>query len=191
MRKLLLLFALVTSMVMQAQTGTWNNDKAHTRIGFEVKHAGMSWVSGYFGDFDVKTQAAGKKYLGTTVDVTIQTQSIHTGIDARDNHLRSADFFEADKYPTMTFKSTRFVAKSKNKGKIYGNLTIKGVTRPVVLNATLIAHGISDMSHTMTAGFRLTGTIKRTDFGLGPKFLPAIIGDEVNLIIDAEFSPAK
>ncbi|MBM6993932.1 MAG: polyisoprenoid-binding protein [Prevotella sp.] len=191
MRKVLLFFALLSAVALQAQTGKWTNDKAHTRIGFEVKHAGLSFVSGRFGDFDITVDAAGKNYLGTKVDVTIQTKSISTGVEARDNHLRTADFFEVEKYPTMTFKSTKFVATSKKTGKIYGNLTIKGVTKPVVLNATLIAQMVSPMSKVMTAGFRLRGTVKRSDFGLGPKFLPALIGDNVNLIIDAEFSPAQ
>lgn len=191
MRKLLLFFALFSAVVMQAQTGKWVNDKAHTRIGFEVTHAGLSFVSGQFSDFEIDVDAAGKNYLGTKIDVTIHTKSIGTGVEARDNHLRTADFFEVDKYPTMTFKSTKIVATSKTTGKVYGNLTLHGVTKPVVLNATLIAKKVSPMSQVMTAGFRLKGTVKRSDFNFGPKFLPAIIGDNVNIIVDAEFSPEK
>lgn len=181
----------MAAVVVNAQTGKWNNDKAHTRIGFEVKHGGVSFVSGYFGDFDISVDAAGKKLQDTQIDVTIKTSSINTGIDARDNHLRSADFFEADTYPVMTFKSTRFVPKSKNKGKIYGNLTIKGVTKPIVLNAVLIDKVTNPKDNKTTAGFRLTGIVKRTDYGFGPKFLPDAIGNEVHLIIDGEFSPAN
>lgn len=191
MKKILLFFALMTVMVGNAQTGKWINDKAHTRIGFEVKHGGVSFVSGYFEDFDVTVDAAGKKMLDTQIDVTIKTASINTGIEARDNHLRSADFFEVEKFPTMTFKSTKIVAKSKNKGKIYGNLTMRGVTKPIVLDAWFIGQADSPLNGNVTAGFRLTGTVKRTDFGLGPKFLPDMIGNEVHLIVDAEFSPEK
>ena len=189
MRKLFLFFALLTAVVVNAQTGKWTNDKFHTRIGFEIKHGGVSFVSGYFSDFDINVTAAGKKMQDTKVDVTINTKSVNTGVEPRDNHLRSADFFEVEKYPTMTFKSTRFVVSSKNKGKIYGNLTIKGITKPVVLDAKLINQVTKDGK--TTAGFRLTGTVKRTDYGFGPKYLPNAIGNEVHLIIDAEFSPAK
>ncbi len=191
MRKLFLLFALFIATVINAQTGKWNNDKAHTRIGFEIKHGGVSFVSGYFSDFDIAVNAAGKKLQGTSIDVTIKAASINTGIEARDNHLRSADFFEADKFPTMTFKSTRFVVLSKNKGKVYGNLTIKGVTKPVVLNATLVGQSTNAQTGQKVSGFRLTGSIKRSDYGFGPKYLPAAIGNLVGLIIDAEFSPAS
>lgn len=188
MKKIFLFFALIAALAVNAQTGRWTNDKAHTRIGFEIKHGGVSFVSGYFGDFDIAVDAAGKKLKDTQIDVTIKTASISTGIEARDNHLRSADFFEADRYPAMTFKSTRFVASSKRKGKIYGNLTIKGITRPVVLQAVLIDQ-ITHEGKTV-AGFRLTGVVRRSDYGFGPKFLPNAIGNEVNLIIDGEFSPS-
>ena len=104
-RKLFLLFTLFIATVMQAQTGKWNNDKAHTRMGFEIKHSGMSWVSGYFADFDVNVNASGKEYLGTKVDVTVQTKSINTGVEARNNHLRSADFFDVEKYRTNDVRS--------------------------------------------------------------------------------------
>ncbi|MGI6243445.1 MAG: YceI family protein [Prevotella sp.] len=191
MKKILLFFALMTAMVGNAQTGRWINDKDHTRIGFEVKHGGVSFVSGYFGDFDVTVNAAGEKMLDTKIDVTIKTSSVNTGIAARDKHLRTADFFDVEKFPTMTFKSTKIVAESENRGKIYGNLTMRGVTKPIVLDAWFIAKAKSPMNGKMTAGFRLTGTVKRTDFGLGPKFLPDIVGNEVHLIIDAEFSPEE
>lgn len=192
MKKIIsIMFMLVFALAMNAQTGTWKNDKAHTRIGFEVKHAGLSFVSGRFTDFDISVDAQGKNYLNSKVTAVIRTKSIATGVEARDNHLRSADFFDADVYPTMTFKATKAVMISKTHGKLYGTLTIRNVTKAVVLDAWLIAHKVSPMSKVMTAGFRLKDTVKRSDFGLGPKFLPDLIGNEVNIIIDAEFSPAK
>lgn len=191
MKKLLFLFVmLLTSFGLQAQT-TWNNDKAHTRIGFDIKHAGVSFVAGHFDDFDIKVTAAGKNYAGTKISVTIPAKTINTRVEARDNHLRSADFFDVEKYPNITFESTRFQMVSKTQAKVTGNLTLHGVTRPVVLTARLLGLKANPMNQQQTAGFRLTGTIKRTDFNFGPKFLPAMIGNEVNLIIDAEFSPAK
>lgn len=186
-----MIMMVLAAMTAKAQTGKWINDKDHTRIGFEIKHAGLSWVSGYFKDFTIDVDAAGKNCLGTKVNASIQTKSIDTGIEARNSHLRTADFFEVDNYPTMTFTSTRFVALSKTRGRMYGNLTIKGVTKPVILTGDLIAKQVSPMTKVMTAGFRLKGVVRRSDFGLGPKFLPAIVGDKVTIIVDAEFSPEK
>jgi polyisoprenoid-binding protein YceI len=192
MKKIFLALVMLLSVVgLQAQEGKWVNDAAHTRIGFEIEHAGLSIVSGRFTDFDIDVNAAGANFLGTQIVATIKTASVKTGVEARDNHLKSADFFDADNYPSMVFKSTKLVAKGKNKGKVYGTLTIRDVTRPIVLDATLIANKVSPMSNVQTAGFRLKGTIKRSDFNFGPKFLPAIIGDEVTILIDGEFSPAK
>ncbi len=192
MKKIVLALAmLVSALGIQAQTGKWVNDAAHTRIGFEIEHAGLSIVSGRFTDFDIDVDAAGKNLLETKIVATIKTNSVKTGVEARDNHLKTADFFEADKYPTMVFKSTRMVAKNKTTGKIYGTLTIRDVTRPVVLDAKLIAKKVSPQSKVLTAGFRLKGTIKRSDFNFGPKYLPDLIGNDVNIIIDGEFSPAN
>lgn len=191
MKKLLFLFALLlTTVGLHAQT-TWNNDKAHTRIGFEIKHGGVSFVSGHFDDFTIQVTEAGKNHAGTKIAVIIPTKSVNTGIEARDNHLRTADFFDVEKHPTMTFESTRFQMTSKTTAKVYGNLTLNGVTRAIVLSARLVGRQPSPMTKQDVAGFRLTGSIKRTDFNFGPKFLPAMIGNEVGLIIDAEFSPAK
>lgn len=192
MKKIVLaLLLLVSALGIYAQNGKWVNDADHTRIGFEITHAGLSIVSGRFTDFDIDVNAAGTNFLGTQIVATIKTASIKTGVDARDHHLKTADFFDVDNYPTMVFKSTKLVAKGKNKGKIYGTLTIRDVTKPVVLDATLISKMVSPMTNMLTAGFRLKGTIKRSDFNFGTKFLPPIIGDEVTIIIDGEFSPAK
>lgn len=189
MKKYLLsLLVLLVSVAANAQTGIWANDKYHSRVGFEVLHGGVSLVSGQFNDFDIQVDAQGQKFEATKINVTIQTSSIDTYIDARDNHLRSADFFEVEKYPTMTFTSTRFVKQGKSKAKIYGQLTLRGITKPVVLNAQLLGQQTDKKSGKTIAGFRLRGTINRSDFGLGPKFLPDAIGNKVNIIFDGEFT---
>ncbi len=89
----------------------------------------------------------------------------------RDNHLKSADFFDVEKYPTMTFKSTALSAEGKNKFKLTGDLTLHGVTKPVTMDLEYRGTVENPMSKKPTAGFQLTGTIKRTDFGIGTKFL--------------------
>lgn len=186
-----MLVLMVMATAINAQTGEWTNDKYHTRIGFEVKHNGISFVSGHFNDFDIKVDAAGKDFLAIKVDVTVQTKSIDTGIEARDNHLRTADFFETDKYPTMTFRSTKFTKTGKNSGKIHGILTLRGISKPVVLTGNVIGKKIDPKTQKTIAGFRLRGSVKRSDFGLGPKFLPDAIGNEVAIIVDAEFASTK
>lgn len=171
--------------------GKWTVDMTHARIGFEIKHCGLSFVSGHFADFEVVIEAQGEQLKDTDILVTIQASSVNTGVEARDHHLRTADFFDVDKYPTIVFRSTKVVAENDREGKIEGELTLVGVTKPVVLDATLIDCMPSPMTRQLTAGFRLKGVLKRSDFGFGPKYVPAIIGEEVNLIIDAEFTPAK
>ena len=187
---LMLMLGLGASAQLSAQTTQWTNDKAHSRVGFEVKHGGVSFTSGHFGDFDIQVTSSGKNYQGTQILATIKTQSINTGIEARDNHLRSADFFNAATQPEMKFQSTRFVVKGKDKVVVYGNLTLAGVTQRVVLQGRLVGD-VTNPKGQRTAGFRLNGTIKRSDFNFGTKFAPALIGTEVSIIIDAEFSPAN
>jgi polyisoprenoid-binding protein YceI len=170
--------------------GKWEVDMTHARIGFEIKHCGLSFVSGMFHDFKVDVTASGDDLLDTAIAVTIQANSVDTGVEPRDHHLRAADFFEVEKYPTMDFKSTKITKLSATEAKLQGDLTIKGITKPVMLDLTLIDCMPSPMTNELTSGFRLTGTIHRTDFDFGPAYLPAIIGNEVKLIIDAEFVKA-
>ena len=92
---------------LSALAAIWKDDPDHTRIGFEVKHAGLSFVSGYFSDFDISVRQANDDYKNTHILAEVQTTSISTGVVARDNHLRSPDFFNVEVFPLMTFKSTR------------------------------------------------------------------------------------
>ncbi|MBM6992655.1 MAG: YceI family protein [Prevotella sp.] len=179
------------SIDLQSLVGKWEVDMTHARIGFEIKHCGLSFVSGMFSDFTIDINAKGQDLFDTEIVATIKTDSVNTGVAPRDGHLRTADFFETDKYPTMVFRSTKIIPQSKKEGKIEGMLTLRNVTKPVVLNAQLIDCMPSPMTQQTTAGFRLTGSINRADFEFGPKFVPAIIGNEVSLIIDAEFTPAN
>ncbi len=170
--------------------GKWEVDKTHARIGFEVEHCGLSFVSGMFHDFAIDITASGVDLLDTTIEVVIQTNSIDTAVEPRDNHLRAADFFDVEHYTTMVFKSTKINKLSNKEAKLEGELTIKGITKPIVLDLTMIACMPNPMSEALTAGFRLTGLVNRKDFALGPTYASAIIGDMVKLIIDGEFVKA-
>jgi len=105
----------------------------------------------------------------------------------RDNHLRSADFFEVEKYPAMTFKSTSIKKISKDKYKLTGNLTIHGITKPVTMDLWFRGTAENPLNKITSAGFQLTGSLKRSDFGIGPKFPPPMIGDIVSIKADGEF----
>ena len=117
--------------------------------------------------------------------------SIDTDVEARDNHLRSADFFDAEKYPTLTFVSTSVKKVGPKKGVMYGKLTFHGITKNVKLNVVFFGMLTNPMNNKETAGFQVTGVVKRTDYNLGPKFPNAMISDDINIIANVEFSPDK
>jgi len=105
--------------------------------------------------------------------------------------LKSADFFDAQQYPTLSFKSTSIIKIKGNNYKLVGNLTMHGVTKPVVLHVTFNGTVTNPMNKKETSGFTITGSLKRSDFGIGGKFPEAMVGDKVTLIASAEFSPTK
>ena len=127
---------------LSALAAIWKDDPDHTRIGFEVKHAGLSFVSGYFSDFDISVRQANDDYKNTHILAEVQTTSISTGVVARDNHLRSPDFFNVEVFPLMTF----IKMEKTRKGKIYGDLTLHGVTQRIELEVLLIGKRKSPVS---------------------------------------------
>jgi polyisoprenoid-binding protein YceI len=147
-------------------TKTWNLDSAHSEVGFKVKHMMITNVSGSFGKFDVQTQTVGEDFSTAQVSFTADIASISTGNTDRDGHLRSPDFFDAEKYPQLKFVSTRMEKADASNFVLHGNLTIKGVTNPVKLDVEFGGIG-KDPWGNEKAGFSLTGKIKRTDWNLG------------------------
>lgn len=181
---------ILSSLVTYSQT-TWTNDPAHSRLGFVVKHLTISEIDGRFADFSVKVTTSKEDYSDAKIDLTAKVASIDTDIEARDNHLRSADFFDVEKYPTLTFESTVLKKTGKNKGKLYGNLTFHGITKAVVLDVIYFGSVLNSMNNADTAGFQIKGEIKRSDFNLGTNFPEAMISDKIKIIANAEFSPSK
>jgi len=181
----------VSSLAAMAQGTTWKNDPAHSRLGFVVKHLTVSQIEGRFADFSVSVTTTKPDYSDPKISLTAKVASINTDVEARDNHLRSADFFDAEKYPTLTFKSSSIKKIDKNKGKLYGELTFHGITKPVVLNVTYFGTVTNPMNKAVTAGFQIKGVIKRSDFNLGPKFLEALISNDIQIVANVEFSPTK
>lgn len=172
-----------------AQAAPWQFDDSHTRVGFTVDHMGFSTVHGQFGSFKGMVDYDEKKPKSMTVDFTIDTKSINTGWEARDEHLQKPEFFNVEKFPTMQFKSTGVMMMGKDKAHVSGNLTLLGVTKPVVLHVTLNKHAVSPITKKDTIGFVATTTVKRSDFGM-MAYVPAV-GDEIPVRIDAEMSPAE
>ncbi|WP_256011624.1 YceI family protein [Desertivirga xinjiangensis] len=182
---LLAFFALSAFTILN---GTWKNDPAHSQLGFTVTHLGISDVSGTFNDFNVEVKSSKPDFSDASFELNAKTASIDTRVEARNKHLKSADFFDAEKYPNLTFKSTSLKKAGKNQFKLAGDLTIHGVTKPVVLDLTYNGTVENQMSKKATAGFSLSGTIKRSDFSIGSKFPAPMISDEVRINASGEFT---
>ncbi|HEX4732649.1 MAG TPA: YceI family protein [Solirubrobacterales bacterium] len=166
--------------------GVWRIDPAHSKVGFAVKHMGVATVRGEFEQFDgslvVGTDLASSKATGS-----VQTASVDTKQEPRDNHLRSADFFEVDKYPELTFSSTSIERVDDETVKITGDLTMHGETHPIELEAELGGIETGPEGETRT-GLEVTGQLSRGDWGM--KFSAAlgsgnaIVSDKVKLTLD-------
>ncbi len=144
---------------------TWTIDHAHTEIGFSVRHLMISNVRGHFKSFEGTVVANDDTFKDAKISLTIDPASISTNNDMRDGHLKSADFFEVEKFPTLTFESTSFVATGDRQYEIKGNMTMHGVTKEISFVATLEGFG-KNMQGARVASFDLTGSIIRSDFGL-------------------------
>lgn len=168
---------------------TWEIDPTHTSVAFAIRHLMIATVRGRF--LDVKGTVTGDVAdpRNSKVKAEIATATIDTGEKARDTHLRSADFFDAENYPTISFESRRIENKGDGELKIVGDLTIRGTTREVVLDATLEGTGNDPWGGTRSA-FSATTKIKRSEFGLKWNQLletgGVTVGDEVKITIDVE-----
>jgi polyisoprenoid-binding protein YceI len=191
MKKLtLILAAVITLTAFTTGITKWVNDDPHSQLGFTVTHLGIADVSGTFNDFDVTVVSSKDDFSDAVFELTAQTASIDTRVEARNNHLKSADFFDAAKFPTLTFKSTKIRQTGKDRYQLTGDLTLHGVTKTVSLDLLYKGSVENPMSKKATAGFQVTGTIKRSDFNLGSGFPAPMISDEVRIKADGEFVKA-
>lgn len=188
MKKLILAsIAILAFSAFTIFSGSWKNDPAHSQLTFTVTHLGIADVSGTFNDFDVEVKASKPEFSDASFALTANTASIDTRVEARNNHLKSADFLDVAKYPTLTFQSTGIKNAGKNKFKLIGNLTLHGVTKPVTMDLHYTGTIENPMTKKPTTGFQVTGTIKRSDFGVGASFPSAVISDEIRIKADGEF----
>ncbi len=191
MKRYMILAAVMLSVLTASAQTTWTNDPQHSRLGFVVKHLMISEIDGRFSDFNATVTTAKPDYSDAKITLTAKVASINTDVEPRDAHLKSADFFDAEKYPTLVFESTKLVKVSAKKGFVYGNLTFHGITKPIKLDVTFFGKVINPMNKHTTAGFQVKGVLKRTDYNLGPKFPEALISNDVKIVANVEFSPDK
>lgn len=164
-------------------------DPGHTDVIASWSHFGFSNPSAHFGQANGTIVYDADNVSASRVEVTLPLAGLNSFVPAFDEHLRNADFFEADKYPAATFKSTRVEAAGAGKLKVTGDLTIKGITKPVVLNVSLNSVGDHPMKKVPAIGFDATTTLSRSDFGVG-KYAPAV-SDEVKVRITTEATAPK
>ena len=185
-----LLFTLMLSAAsMSAFAQNYTNDKAHSKLGFSVSHMTISDVEGQFQNFDVHLNFTKEDLSDAKFHVTADVNSINTGVEARDNHLKSADFFNAAKNSKLEFSSKGITRVKGNQFKMVGDLTLNGITKPVTLK--LIYNGSIDNRGVKTYGFTVKGDVKRTDFNIGGNIPEAVVGDVVTLTSNLEFAAPK
>lgn len=184
MKKITFVAAFLVSFASFAQT--WNVDKAHSKLGFTVTHLMISEVDGNFKTFDATIKSSKEDFSDAVFEVSADVNSLNTDNENRDKDLKGASGFDVEKHPKLTFKSTSISKVDAKKYKITGDLTLKGVTKPVTLEMTLLGMGKNMRTQKPKAGFKITGTIKRTDFGVGG--MPAaVVGEDVELRAVGEF----
>jgi polyisoprenoid-binding protein YceI len=167
----------------------WNLDPSHSDLGFKVRHMMITNVSGTFRKFDAKVETYGDDFTSATIDFTADADSITTGNEDRDKHLKSADFFDAARFPELKFASTKLEKKDDENYVLHGDLTITGVTRPVKVDVEFGGTG-KDPWGNERAGFTLTGKISRTDFNLNWNAAletgGVLVGEDVKIVAEIE-----
>ena len=189
MKKTGLILSVFAMLVLTAFTAqnVWKVDKAHAEVGFSITHMGISDVSGTFDDFEATIKSEKEDFSDARVEAVINVASINTRIETRDEHLKGATFFDVEKYPRITFKSTAIHETGKGKYKLTGDLTAKGITKKIELDLTYRGTVENPQSQKPSAGFKLSGAIKRSDFGIGAAIPAPVLSDEVQVTINAEF----
>ncbi|MGA2216801.1 MAG: YceI family protein [Terracidiphilus sp.] len=178
------ILALAAPLAM-AQTSTWVTDQRHSDVNFSITHLTISKVHGSFGKVAATIVYNEADVTKSVVTATIDVSTVATGQEARDTHLKTDTFFDVVKFPSATFAS-KSVAKDGSKLKVTGDLTLHGITKPVVLEVEGPAGPVEGMDHKQHAGFAASTTISRTAFGIGPSFPAAAIGDSVDLTLDLD-----
>ncbi len=196
MKKTLLILSslFLLSKQMYAQSSSWKIDAVHSNLKFSVEHMVISEVEGSFKVFDGSIQNSNADFTDAVINFTADVNSINTDNSMRDGHLKGDDFFNADKFPKITFQSTSFKKKSGNKYVLTGNLTIRDVTKKVTFDVKYGGTAKDPYGNTK-AGFKATGSINRFDYGLKWNTLTeaggAMVGKDVSFVVNLEFALKK
>ena len=177
---------------MATETATkWVIDPMHSEVQFKVKHLVISTVSGFFKSFEGELITDGDDFENAEIDFSLDINSIDTNQSQRDEHLKSAEFFDAEKYPKISFKSTSLTKTDDEEYELTGDLTIKDVTKPVKLNAEF-GGSTADFYGNTKAGFEISGKINRKEFGLTwdgvTEAGSIVVGEDIKLLINVQFA---
>jgi polyisoprenoid-binding protein YceI len=187
MKKALIMYWLML-FSLSGYGQNWSLDKGHSKIGFTVSHHMISEVDGYFRTFTANLTSSKEDFSDAVFELTAETSSINSENEMRDKDLRSDGFFDVAKYPTLKFKSTAFRKISGNKYSLEGNLTIKGITKPITMEVTLLGPEPHPRTNKPAIGIKATGKINRKDFGVGEDLMEMMVGNEVELRVTGEFN---
>jgi polyisoprenoid-binding protein YceI len=172
----------------------WVIDPMHSEVQFKVKHLVISTVTGFFKSFEGSMETTNDDFQDAEIDFAINIDSIDTNQSQRDEHLKSADFFDAAKDPQITFKSTSFKKVDDDDYKLTGDITIKGITKPVTLDVEF-GGSTDDFYGNTKAGFEITGKVNRKDFGLTWDGITeagsVVVGEDIKLMINVQFAKQK
>src|SRR5215471_9622530 len=187
MRRTLASVSLTAALLAGATAGEaadYTIDPTHSHILFTIDHLGFARIVGLFGDFSGNISFDANNVPASKVNVTIKTDSLQTQFAPRDKDLKGADWFNVTEFPEMTFVGTEFAKKDERTGTITGNLTLRGMTKPVRLDVVLNKVGQNPLDKKNSAGLSARGTLKRSDFGMKAFLGP--IGDDIDIIIEIE-----
>lgn len=169
----------------------WTIDPGHSEVHFKVKHLVISTVTGTFSKYSSEAETEGDNFETANIKFTADVNSISTGMEQRDGHLKSADFFDAENHPTIDFVSTGMTKTGANTYKLHGNLTMRGTTKAIDLN---VEYGgtMVDFYGNTKVGFEVTGSVNRKDFGLAWHAVTEaggiVVSDEVKLVANVQFA---
>lgn len=172
----------------------WTIDPSHSEVGFKVKHLMITNVKGYFKDYNAVVTTVNEEFDTPTVEFTAKTTSVDTANEQRDQHLRSADFFDSENYPEIKFVSTGYEKEGNDSWKLKGDLTIKGITKPVLLDVEFVGK-MKDPWGNIKVGFTVNGKINRKDWGLNWNAAletgGVLVSDEVKIVAEIQLLEQK
>jgi len=181
---LLVAAAIALAATSFGQT-VWTTDKNHAQLHFSAVHYGIAHIEGIFKDFTVTMTSEKEDFSDARIEMVAQATSINTQMEMRDNDMKSKRWFDAEQFPVITFKSTSFKKGKGNNYRLEGNITMHGVTVPIVFNVVFNGWAVT-MTKKQTAGFTITGKVKRSDFNLGGTALETGVSNEIEVWADVE-----